>query len=130
MNEHLPHAVRLLLQQSEEELQLGELVFKHSPRQAGRYGYLAAFHAATAVIVHDEGIGPKTHKGVQTKFSLMSVSRDGLNQEMASFLSRAYSAKQIADYEYDKFVSPEEARSVLTEATAFLAWVKSVLGAR
>ncbi|MGH6872905.1 MAG: HEPN domain-containing protein [Rhizomicrobium sp.] len=130
MNEHLDNAVRQLLAHADEELQLGDLMFKHSASQAGRFAYLAAFHAATAVIVHVEGIGPKTHKGVQAKFSQMCAAIPELGQDLGRFLSRTYEMKQVADYKYDKVVLPEDARAAMNGAALLLGKVKSYLDAR
>jgi uncharacterized protein (UPF0332 family) len=85
MNEHLSNAVRLLLRHADEDLQLANLIFKHSASQAGRFAYMAAYHAAQAVITHLENIAPKTHNGVQSNFARLSNSHKELGGDLGRF---------------------------------------------
>ena len=65
---------------------------------AGRDAYLAAFHAAQALILARSGKVVKTHRGVHRQFSQLAKNEAGL-REFSRFLSQAYNLKDIADYE-------------------------------
>lgn len=65
---------------------------------AGRSAYLAAFHAAQALIFESTGKIAKTHHGVHSEFSRLTMGKlelDGLYV----FLSNAYNLNAVADYE-------------------------------
>lgn len=65
---------------------------------AGRDAYLAAFHAAQAVIRVRTGRIAKTHRGVHRLLSDYGRSDPQLDA-LALFLSQAYNLKAVADYE-------------------------------
>jgi uncharacterized protein (UPF0332 family) len=65
---------------------------------AGRNAYLAAFHAAHAIILSRLDRTPKTHRGVQRLISSLARS-EPLLADLSRFLSQAYNLKDIADYE-------------------------------
>jgi len=44
----------------------------HIPDVAAKEAYLAAFHAAEALIVQMTGRAPKTHRGVRTEFARLA----------------------------------------------------------
>jgi uncharacterized protein (UPF0332 family) len=87
---------------------------------AGRNAYLAAFHAAQAVILSQSGKTAKTHRGVQRLISSLGRS-EALLAELSRFLSQSYNLKDIADYEVgpDAGVPLERAGSAI-EAAALL----------
>jgi len=66
---------------------------------AGRTAYLAAFHAAQALIFQHLGKVLKTHNGVQAEFLRLTKDDPRVDAELRLFLSRAYNLKAIADYE-------------------------------
>ena len=65
---------------------------------AGRATYLAAFHAAQALIFERHDKVPKTHRGVHAQFSRLANDTPELGAELPRFLSRAYDFKAVADY--------------------------------
>jgi len=65
---------------------------------AGRDAYLAAFHAAQALVAERTGKEAKTHKGVHTQFARLTRNEPRLGRELRQFLARAYDMKSIADY--------------------------------
>ena len=65
---------------------------------AGRDAYLAAFHAAQALILARSGKVVKTHRGVHRLFAQLAKNEARLH-EFSRFLSQAYNLKDIADYE-------------------------------
>jgi uncharacterized protein (UPF0332 family) len=60
---------------------------------AGRDAYLAAFHAAQALIVARSGKVVKTHRGVHRLFAQLAKNEARL-REFSCFLSRAYNLKE------------------------------------
>jgi len=68
------------------------------PEAAGRAAYLAAFHAAQALIFERIGNVPKTHHGVHAQFSRLARNEPRIG-ELPRFLSQAYDFKTVADYE-------------------------------
>ena len=68
---------------------------------AGRSTYLAAFHAAQALIFEHLGKVLKTHAGVHAEFLRLSSDDPHLDADLRVFLSRSYNVEAIADYETD-----------------------------
>jgi uncharacterized protein (UPF0332 family) len=66
---------------------------------AGRSAYLAGFHAAQALIFERQGRAMKTHSGVQTEFHRLIKNDVRFDENIRTFLSRAYNLKAVADYE-------------------------------
>jgi uncharacterized protein (UPF0332 family) len=65
---------------------------------AGRDAYLAAFHAAQAIIRVRTGRISKTHRGVHRLMANFGRSDPQL-ADLARFLSRSYNLKSVAGYE-------------------------------
>ena len=86
---------------------------------AGRAAYLAAFHAAQALIFERTSKVPRTHRGVHSQFSRLAQDEPQLGIEQLRFLSQAYDFKAVADYEIgpDATVSLEEAVSATEDAS-------------
>lgn len=97
---------------------------------AGRLAYLAAFHAALALIAARTGSRPKTHRGVQTEFARLAQHEAGLDVELRAFLPRAYAMKTISDYEIDGLVSvsPADAADAIATAGRFLSVIARLIG--
>lgn len=71
----------------------------HFADEAGRAVYLAAFHAAQALISEKTGKIAKTHEGVNRQFNALTKDDPRVDRELRRFLSQAYSLKAVADYE-------------------------------
>lgn len=69
------------------------------PDEAGRAAYLAGLHAAQALIVERTGNVIRRHRGVQRELGRLTKDEPHFDQELRSFLGRAYNLKAIADYE-------------------------------
>ncbi|MGH7046559.1 MAG: HEPN domain-containing protein [Stellaceae bacterium] len=89
---------------------------------AGRAAYLAAFHAAQALIFERSGRVPRTHRGVHAQFSRLAREDPKLGGELPRFLSRAYDFKSVADYEIgpDATVPIGDAISAIESAAGFI----------
>lgn len=97
------------------------------PMVAARQAYMAAFHAAQALIHDRDGKVPKTHSGVQQRFARLALADAALGEDMGRFLSRAYDYKDIADYRTDRTVTAAETGDLLAKARDFVARVESRL---
>jgi uncharacterized protein (UPF0332 family) len=92
---------------------------------AGRAAYLAAFHAAEALIFERDGRTLKTHRGVQSEFSRLIKDEPSVPADIRGFLSRSYGFKTIADYDPHTSVppTPKEVRAALATAVRFVVEV-------
>ncbi len=98
---------------------------------AARTAYLAAFHAAQALIFDRTSRVLKTHNGVHTEFARLVRNDESFGPTLRVFLSRAYEFKAVADYGVgDRMrATPDEAREAVDEAIRFVALVESKLAA-
>lgn len=97
---------------------------------AGRAAYLAAFHAAQALIYERENRALKTHHGVQSEFSKLIKDDPSIPADLRGFVSRAYSFKTIADYDPLTSVPPsaDDARTAIETAGRFIEEVVRLIG--
>ena len=97
---------------------------------AGRAAYLAAFHAAQAVIFERNSKVPKTHRSVHAQFSRLARDEPKLGAELSRYLSQAYDFKAVADYEIgpDAAVPLAEAMRAIDAAEDFLHRISELLG--
>jgi uncharacterized protein (UPF0332 family) len=65
------------------------------PRIAGREAYLAAFHAAQALIWERTGKIAKTHRGLRAQFARLTRDEPRIDQALAG---PAYELKSMSDY--------------------------------
>jgi uncharacterized protein (UPF0332 family) len=100
------------------------------PEAAGRAAYLAAFHAAQALIFERTAKVPKTHRGVHVQFSRLAKDDPSLGTDLSRFLSQAYDFKAVADYEIgpDATVPLAEAISAIKAAEDFVDRIAELLG--
>jgi len=68
------------------------------PDVAAREAYLAAFHAAQALIAERTGKAAKTHKGVHVQFARLTRQEPRVDLQLRQFLPQSYDIKSIADY--------------------------------
>lgn len=97
--------------------------------EAGRAAYLAGFHAAEALISERTGKVAHTHHGVNSQFHRLTRNDPGIDEELRSYLGRAYNLKSVADYETgpQAVVAPEQVEEALGTATRFVEAVAQVL---
>ena len=96
---------------------------------AGRTAYLAAFHAAQALIFERSNRVAKTHRGVHTQFAAQVRNDARFSEALRPFLSIAYGMKSVADYETgpEAEVPVGEAENAVTSAEEFVSAVASLL---
>jgi uncharacterized protein (UPF0332 family) len=97
---------------------------------AGRAAYLAAFHAAQAIIFERTGGVVRTHRGVHARFAALAKGESKIAPELLRFLARAYNLKAVADYDTgpNAQVSIERALAAMETAERFVATVAEVIG--
>ena len=95
---------------------------------AGRDAYMAAFHAAQALILARFGRVVKTHRGVHRLFSQLAKNETRL-REFSRFLSQAYNLKDIADYELgpEAAVPLDRASAAIDRAERFVDRAAEIL---
>jgi uncharacterized protein (UPF0332 family) len=90
--------------------------------EAGRAAYLAALHAAQALIFERTSRVAKTHRGVHGQFLKLIASESPVDPELSRFLSEGYKLKATADYEVgpDAVVPLDDAAAAVKSATRFV----------
>jgi len=101
----------------------------HYCDEAGRAAYLAAFHAALALISERRAKTPKTHKGTHVEFARLTRDEPRLDIELRRFLPQSYDMKTVADYDTgpDAVVAPEAAAAAIDTAARFVACIADIL---
>jgi uncharacterized protein (UPF0332 family) len=97
--------------------------------EAGRLAYLAAFHAAQALIAERTSRTAKTHAGVHSQFHLLTKDDARIDADLRHFLSDAFDLKTVSDYGVgpDATVSKAEANAAITVATRFVGRISEIL---
>jgi uncharacterized protein (UPF0332 family) len=124
-----PEAERFL-QNAHDHLERGQtMLAARLNYDAGRAAYLAAFHAAQAIIFERTGKVAKTHKGVNIEFLRVTKDDPAFTPDQRGFLSQAYDFKAVADYDSGPIaeVSSQEAAAAIEVARKFVATVRHLL---
>lgn len=97
---------------------------------AGRNAYLAAFHAAQALIFERTGRIAKSHHGVHAEFNRLALAESGVDAECRRFLAQSYNLKAVADYEVgaDAEIPLDRAAMAVTGAGRFVERLAEALG--
>ena len=124
-----PEAARFL-QNADDHLERGHTMLATGLNyDAGRAAYLAAFHAAQAIIFERRGKVVKTHKGVNVEFLRLTKDDPAFTPDRRGFLSKAYDFKAVADYDTGPVaeVSSQQAADAIEAASKFVGSVRHVL---
>ncbi len=74
--------------------------------------YYACFYAVSALLVHHEIDGVKTHEGVRQQFGQHFVLKDIVNREWGRFYTIMFNSRSAVDYEdfkdFDLFTVEEQ----------------------
>jgi uncharacterized protein (UPF0332 family) len=99
---------------------------------AGRTAYLAGLHAAQALIFERTGRIIRRHRGVRNELWRLTKDEPRFGVEMQAFLGRAYSLKEIADYETGpgSHVSDELARSTVVMGRQLVTYILCPAGGK
>jgi len=97
--------------------------------EAGRSAYLAALHAAQALIFERTGRVAKTHRGAHGQFLRLVAEEARVDAGLRRFLSEGYRLKSTADYEIgpDAIVPLEEASVAVATAARFVDTISELL---
>ncbi|MGY2052033.1 HEPN domain-containing protein [Methylobacterium sp. JK268] len=98
---------------------------------AGRAAYHAAYHAAQAYIFEISGRAAKTHNGVRSEFARLAREEPRIERSLSTFLARAYSLKEAADYAigHDPHLTLAEVEQAIETARNFVDSISDLLGA-
>jgi uncharacterized protein (UPF0332 family) len=107
------------------------LVANDLAEAAGRAAYLAAYHAAQAFVFDATGKAAKTHSGVRSEFARLALSKPSIDQNLATFLARAYRLKEHADYALgaDAGITISDANQAIDGAIRFVNHIDQALQA-
>ena len=96
---------------------------------AGREAYLAAYHAAEALIFERTGNPAKTHRGVRSLFGRLTRHDPRIDRVLRSFLTEGYILKETADYETGPAaaVTEEKAKAAIETARRFVDCVAGLI---
>lgn len=99
------------------------------PVAAGRAAYLAAYHAAQALIFDRTGKIAKTHSGVRSEFARLAKEDPRVDRAFTAFLAQAYTLKEIADYGVgpETGVTLAEAGQAIETAGRFVDCISSLI---
>jgi uncharacterized protein (UPF0332 family) len=117
-----PEAARFL-ENADHHLERGQIMLAAGLNyDVGRAAYLAAFHAAQAIIFERSRKVVKTHKGVNIEFLRLTKDDPAFMPDQHGFLSRAYDFKAVADYDTGPIaeVSSHEAIDAMAIAATLL----------
>ncbi len=100
------------------------------PRIAAREAYLAAFHAAEALVSDRTGKSAKTHRGLRAQFAHIARDEPRIGQPLTEFLAQAYELKSISDYGTgpEAIITAVTANAAVDTAERFVACVADFLG--
>jgi uncharacterized protein (UPF0332 family) len=123
-----PHTAELL-ERARQTLRDARRLETIIPRIAGREAYLAAFHAAQALIYQRTGRLAKTHRGVRSQFARLAKDEPQLNGISAEVLIRGYEVKSRADYGIGTAanVSIRTVEGIIEDAASFIDALAALL---
>jgi len=95
---------------------------------AGRNAYLAAFHAAQALIFDRTGKAAKSHQGVHAEFNRLAKEEKRIDRDVRRFLPQAHNLKAVVDYEMgpDAVVPLERAAAAVERAGRFVECIAAL----
>jgi uncharacterized protein (UPF0332 family) len=95
---------------------------------AAREAYLAAFHAAQALLLERKGRAAKTHRGLRADFARLVRDETSLDAAFSSFLANAYELKSVADYGIEpEVITTEAAAAAIAHAERMVEAITTLL---
>jgi len=88
--------------------------------------YYAMFSAVQALFLINE-LHVKTHKGLHLKFGELYVQTGIFPIEMASALARIEDLRVEADYDFDSYITQDDALKATDDATSFVSSITEYL---
>jgi uncharacterized protein (UPF0332 family) len=95
------------------------------PRIAAREAYLAAYHAAEALLYERTGKIAKSHSGLRSEFARITRGEPRVDRTFSAFLAQAYELKSLSDYGTgdEAAISAATAEAALQTAARFVECV-------
>ena len=102
----------------------------HYSDEAARAAYLAAFHAAQALVFERTARVAKSHSGLRTTFARLAKDDPRIDRPFTRFLARAYKSKEITDYGIgpQAVVTAAEAQEMIDLAMRFVDRMAEIVG--
>lgn len=128
MSEEPEPAAQALLNKAYSALSDAKLLVEHgSPESAINRAYYAAFSAARAALLAEEGESPSTHSGVIRRFSFHFVRTGRLSENLGETLTTAESMRNRADYEAFATFERQAAADLATDVRRFVEAVEATV---
>ena len=104
-----------------------ELLFRESRfNGVTNRSYYAVFDAANAIL-RLKDLYANTHSGLSHTFNLQFVRTEELSPHLNTLLSRSFSLRQTADYDFSREITQEEAQKSIDYAKEFLLYTEAYL---
>ena len=124
----LPHKeIKLYLDKAKDRIYSAQILLK-----AGQYNdaisrvYYAFFDAATAALL-TKNLRVKTHQGLIILFNKHFVKNNKMPVKIARYLTKAFEARQEADYEALKKFDKEDVKAAIKSAKEFVKKVEEII---
>jgi len=125
--EEMHALIRYRLDQANDALRVGRLALDAgAPRDAANRAYYAMFYAVLALL-QSVGEVPSRHSSAIGIFDREFVSKGAFAKEHSAWLHRAFELRQTTDYRVQEVPIPEEVRTLLEKATAFVGEIEQYL---
>ena|SRR5689334_12878681 len=117
--------VACFLSKARESLLKAQEMLENWPDEAGRASYLAAFHAAQALIFERTGHVARFHADVQAQFGRLVRHEPDRAAGLPLFLGRAYNLKVMTDdaAEPGAGITPDHAAWIVEQAGRFVEFM-------
>lgn len=89
--------------------------------------YYACFYAVSALLLHNEIDGLKTHEGVRQHFGKHFILSGKIDREWGRFYSSLFNSRSAADYEDFKEYDEIETRSFLPKVKGFINLIDGLI---
>lgn len=89
--------------------------------------YYACFYAVSALLIHNEIDGLKTHEGVRQHFGKNFIVTGKMDRKWGHFYTSLYTSRSAADYEDFKEYNEVETRSFFPEVKRFITLIDEMI---
>jgi uncharacterized protein (UPF0332 family) len=112
--------IEALLQRADKYLKSSTLLLKAEDFESSiSRSYYAMYFAAQAMLLK-KGLSFSSHKGVISAFGEHFIKTGIFSKDMGKELNRAFTKRQISDYEFTFVLTKEEAEKILENAKFFV----------
>jgi len=119
--------VKLLLERAATKLSAAKILLREGYfDDAVSRAYYSMYFAARAILLTKD-IVPKTHRGLISKFGLEFIDDGFIEKTYGKALNVAKEDREEADYSIICEITEEEAKSVITDADAFLKRINEAI---